>query len=300
MLKDGQIVEQGSHRELLEKDGIFATMWADQISTEEPTLSFQQSDKQEISGYSVEQSTPTKEALPNNDEAIKVDDDEIAPPFEETAGTEAAEPASHEVAKAGDEESIPAPDQPVEPEPVTFTEEPAGTTSEPEANPETASYAAVASTEPAVDAPVVFPVSASEAAAADSPVTFPTSEEPTEVVAFPTAQPQTPGVTFDVSADSTPRSGTPDPSSEPKRKRTASQNFQRFARRVSLVTRKSGSSSSIPVPSPRKEERPSTSKDSDSGRVEAGDSPASSILGDDGKKGKKDRRGLKKRLSMGK
>lgn len=32
VLKDGQIVEQGSHRELLAMDGIFASMWADQIS----------------------------------------------------------------------------------------------------------------------------------------------------------------------------------------------------------------------------------------------------------------------------
>ncbi|KAG2121409.1 P-loop containing nucleoside triphosphate hydrolase protein, partial [Suillus cothurnatus] len=32
VLKDGRIVEQGSHRELLELNGLFASMWADQIS----------------------------------------------------------------------------------------------------------------------------------------------------------------------------------------------------------------------------------------------------------------------------
>ena len=32
MLKVGQIVEQGNHRQLLKLDGVFATMWADQIS----------------------------------------------------------------------------------------------------------------------------------------------------------------------------------------------------------------------------------------------------------------------------
>ncbi|KAG1727623.1 P-loop containing nucleoside triphosphate hydrolase protein [Suillus lakei] len=35
ILKDGQIVEQGSHRELLELNGLFASMWADQISASE-------------------------------------------------------------------------------------------------------------------------------------------------------------------------------------------------------------------------------------------------------------------------
>ncbi|KAG2072290.1 hypothetical protein BDR04DRAFT_1153542 [Suillus decipiens] len=35
VLKDGRIVEQGSHKELLELDGLFASMWADQISASE-------------------------------------------------------------------------------------------------------------------------------------------------------------------------------------------------------------------------------------------------------------------------
>jgi ABC-type transport system involved in Fe-S cluster assembly fused permease/ATPase subunit len=29
VLKDGQIIEQGSHRELLELSGLLASMWAD-------------------------------------------------------------------------------------------------------------------------------------------------------------------------------------------------------------------------------------------------------------------------------
>ncbi|KAJ2937028.1 hypothetical protein H1R20_g54, partial [Candolleomyces eurysporus] len=33
VLKDGQIAEQGTHKELLALDGIFATMWADQVSS---------------------------------------------------------------------------------------------------------------------------------------------------------------------------------------------------------------------------------------------------------------------------
>jgi len=40
VLKDGQIVEQGSHRDLVAQDGIFASMWADQISaSEDPAVS---------------------------------------------------------------------------------------------------------------------------------------------------------------------------------------------------------------------------------------------------------------------
>jgi ATP-binding cassette subfamily B (MDR/TAP) protein 6 len=35
VLKDGRIVEWGSHRELLELNGLFASMWADQISASE-------------------------------------------------------------------------------------------------------------------------------------------------------------------------------------------------------------------------------------------------------------------------
>lgn len=40
MLKDGQIVEQGTHRELLERNGVFATMWADQNSSDEAPMPY--------------------------------------------------------------------------------------------------------------------------------------------------------------------------------------------------------------------------------------------------------------------
>ncbi|EDR09151.1 uncharacterized protein LACBIDRAFT_249450, partial [Laccaria bicolor S238N-H82] len=40
VLKDGHIVEQGTHKELMALDGIFASMWADQVSsTEDPPVS---------------------------------------------------------------------------------------------------------------------------------------------------------------------------------------------------------------------------------------------------------------------
>ena len=38
MLKDGEIIESGSHKSLLAADGVFAAMWAEQVSTENEGL----------------------------------------------------------------------------------------------------------------------------------------------------------------------------------------------------------------------------------------------------------------------
>ncbi len=56
MLKDGQIHEQGSFRELVELNGLFASMWANQVSSSDgPTPSIAEASiKQEISGYAVD------------------------------------------------------------------------------------------------------------------------------------------------------------------------------------------------------------------------------------------------------
>ncbi|PFH52007.1 hypothetical protein AMATHDRAFT_57687 [Amanita thiersii Skay4041] len=55
VLKDGQIVEQGSHKELLARDGIFASMWADQVSSsEDVAASIGGSSKKELTGYTIE------------------------------------------------------------------------------------------------------------------------------------------------------------------------------------------------------------------------------------------------------
>jgi hypothetical protein len=87
------------------------------------------------------------------------------------------------------------------------------------------------------------------------PVTFPTT------VAFPGSgdaefhdtpsiangsRPQSPGVTFEPQSPPS-RNETPDPDAEPKRKRTASQNFQRLGRRISIGTRRAGSALAIPI-----------------------------------------------------
>ncbi len=167
--------------------------------------------------------------------------------------------------------------------------------------PEKKSYADVVAERPSdrkegTDAVVSEAVrDAPRAEASDAPVAFPSYDVDT-TEPFP-APPLSPGVTFDDASTQvpTPRSGTPDPSSEPKRKRTASQNFQKFARRVSLVARRSGSSTSIPVPASKKEgNRDGSATPQAEGSSVRGESPASSIQGDDGKKTKK----TKKRFSL--
>lgn len=313
VLKDGQIVEQGSHSELLEQNGIFATMWADQISTEDPSAS--QSIKQEVPGYSVEPSAPEEpsakettteavEAPVIESEAAEVVADKVVPKEEhESSGTEAAQPEVDAAKPAAD--TAAGLDEPVGPETV---EELAAAAPETEAEAETMTHDAVspevatetpkvassdpiAAEVPADDAPVAFP--------SEGPVAFPGYQDSTEQLA--TSPPQnttpvvSPGVTFDESVQFPARSGTPDQASDPKRKRTASQNFQRFARRVSLVGKKSGSSSSIPIPSPsKKDDLPRTSNE---GSLRGEGSPAASIQGDEGKKSKKDKK-LMKRLSL--
>ncbi|KAF8886925.1 hypothetical protein BD779DRAFT_541083 [Infundibulicybe gibba] len=69
---------------------------------------------------------------------------------------------------------------------------------------------------------------------------------------------------------------TPDPGSEPKRKRISSQNFQRLARRISLSTRRS--SSSI-IPGLKRDSSPRVSTDEGAGT--SNDSPVGSITDKD-------------------
>ncbi|KAL5524042.1 hypothetical protein ACEPAG_8215 [Sanghuangporus baumii] len=289
VLKDGQIVEQGTHRELLEMGGIFAAMWADQIRTEDPQFATNDI-KQEVSGYSVEQRQTDKDTeteAPSTDvpqEAVAV-----AVASEEEASTAVADPVATADGK----------------EPTDNVPEAASTTSA-SATPESAANESAVNhkSEPSTsaDAPVKFPGSESPVAFPSGPVSFPSTDEPESTQ--PDAGTSTPpgGVTFDSSVRGSPRSGTPDPA-DPKRKRTASQNFQRFARKVSLVGRRQSSmASSSAQGSQLKDEsvrKGRESKDEGGERGEASgsvrdDSPAASV-----QERKKMRDRLKKRLSMG-
>ncbi|KAF9038357.1 hypothetical protein BDZ89DRAFT_1100422 [Hymenopellis radicata] len=263
VLKDGQIVEQGSHKELLALDGIFASMWADQVSANEDPVMSSEDMKTEVAPYSVD--------------------------FAESVPLGASTASVHDISGVPAAESS---------EPVLESPEPAVQEEAPEVPPK----------EHSDSVPISFPVSddksevaASTPAATDAPVAFP--ESTSAPVSFPSAAitqipPQSPGVTFDTGANLPSRSGTPDPESEPKRKRISSQNFQRLARRISITTRRQGSVSSI-IPG-LKRESPRASADENSGSVRGEgsvkDSPTPSVTGEGDKKSKK--KDKKKRKSF--
>ena len=280
-------MERGSHRELMEKNGVFAAMWADQIRAEAPQLIDFES-KPEAEGYSVE---PTiKDAAAAQAEQPNPDFEPVPEPV-----------ADEEVGKEGSVSGKGAPSARRAPS-TAETKEPSTR----------ASFAAVAASEPAEDSAVVKDsaegATSSEAPVAfpTGPVSFPTSDEPDELeegqVERQAASPAPAGVTFDDSVRGS-REATPDPS-DPKRKRTASQNFQRFTRRVSLVGRRvvepgwTGSGKDT-----KDDKRGRDTKDdvhanepgeTGSARGE-GESPAASVQ--EGKKPMREK--LKKRLSLG-
>ena len=124
----------------------------------------------------------------------------------------------------------------------------------------------------------------------------PPEDKPTAPLSFPnTGNERQPtdasgGITF---ADSSPpsRTGTPDPDAEPKRKRISSQNLSRFARKISLATRRPTASSSTGDGTPTPQEG-----GSEATPRESFDSPDASIQGDIGSKSKKQDK--KKRKSI--
>lgn len=249
VLKDGQIIERGSHSELLARDGVFAAMWADQIlaSGAPATSIVDQSVKEEVvSGYVVNQIEP---------EAAEV---EVEPPHEHATSdafvdTQETDPTAHISAENTDAPPVPA-------------EEPAVAQPADESGP---------------------PV----------PVEFPTSDStqlPSEVIPSQSGG----GITFEDSANSPPsRTTTPDPEGETKRKRASSQNFQRFARKMSLATRRQGSAI---IPGIKREgSSPQASQDGAgaSSVRNSNDSPAGSVQSDTGKnKDKKDKKEKRKSI----
>jgi ATP-binding cassette subfamily B (MDR/TAP) protein 6 len=289
VLKDGQIVEQGSHRELIARAGVFASMWADQISaSEEPALAIHESSgKEEVLGYVIDE----HDAAP----VIEGRNDHLVAPEADLIDTSEATPKILAV------EDVPVAIVPREVERPTVDLAELETT--PVAFPLT----------PVVDAPE--PLSGVELAFPSSdvthtvaaPVAFPASNDapPQNASSDLVTSPPTPhGVTFDATVNTLPRISTPDPESEPKRKRISSQNFQRLARKISITTRRS--SSSIPhIPGlMKRDSSPRVSADGGSVRGEGNptnDSPSSSIKddADKSKPKKKDKKEKeKKRKSL--
>ncbi|KAJ7594717.1 mitochondrial half-size ABC transporter [Mycena floridula] len=253
VLKNGQIVEQGSHKELLALDGTFAAMWADQVSSaDDAAVSIVTDGKPELSGYSVDEAAPEVSPLA---EDLPVADE--APIGDESQPAVAAEEAPV-VVESPTPVTFPSPVEFLAEEPITF----------PSAD------ATVETGSPVAEEPVGFPVS-------EEPETPQTPVAP-QGVTFETSV-DTPPRT------GTP----PDPDAEPKRKRISSQNFQRLARRISITPRRQGTLVGMIPGLKKSDSSPKASIDEPVGGSGQGstDSPTSSISGDTKlKKSKKDKK----------
>jgi len=304
VLKDGQIVEQGNHSELLAMNGEFAKMWAAQVQGAEDVPSAASLKKEAASGYSVEDSAtkegtePTVEHFVDSPGAV---DAELAQ-MDAEGGHEAAEGISGD-----DAVETPA----VEPG-AEATETPSGTTADEAGAAVSVRSAAEHSQEATAasvggddQAPVAFPSDAADGArpSADSAaaVAFPGSDA-SAPVAFPGGddgasqkamsipeRAQTPqhtqGVTFQ-DAQSLPHSGAASPDPDGKRRRTLStQGIQRFARRLSTSKRADSVSGAPGKPggfmAALRREGTTGSRDDGSSK-DARESPAASVSSDIG------------------
>ncbi|PPQ89526.1 hypothetical protein CVT25_012198 [Psilocybe cyanescens] len=286
VLKDGHVAEQGNFKELLELDGLFASMWADQISSnDDPAVSLIDSTvKKELSGYNVETADRSEEAQTNETVAEVVDE---AIPTDLAASTEEPENSS-QVNLAQTKPDIPIDDI---------------TTSDAQPSQDESNIQPVIHDEQQVAQPIIPTEIASPVPSAA--IAFPTSDSRTNIrrekTPPPISSPPTvsfPAVTFGASVNSPPsRTGTPDPESEPKRKRISSQNFQRLARRISLTTRRGSSSSGIS--GLKRDQSPKVSIDESrsegSGAGPSNESPAASVKGDDKSKLKKEKKEKKEK-----
>lgn len=255
MLKDGHIVEQGNHTELLAKGGSFASMWADQVSSTEDSGSSHK--KETLGGYTVDG---------DYDGGSKVESPEVILPSQTIVDTPEAQlvempvdsdlqlPATVlETAASAEDTSVAFPS--AEPtEEVLQTD----TASAPVAFAGSEEQGPVEF--PAADAPAAVTFPASEAKDEQTPVAFPAGPDtsPAPVAyAFPGSETssqtntpsiggtQSPGVTFQ-NMPGPARAGTPDIDQDGKRRRTLStQGIQRLARRISISGRRQGSSGSI-------------------------------------------------------
>jgi ATP-binding cassette subfamily B (MDR/TAP) protein 6 len=265
----------------MELDGLFASMWADQVSgtDDHPPSVSGTSIKKKVSGYSMGVSgTVEGEAKENMQEVFEpVEESLPTQTFSESDSSRKLATFQHyELAASQLTTSMPpsAQEERVEfPAPVEVPDHHKVTQ--------------------IMEVPVQSPTPTAAPMAA--PITFPSSEvnppvtRRDEPVTLPAP---IPAVTFGASVNSPPsRTGTPDPESEPKRKRISSQNFQRLARRISLTTRRQSSSSSIiPGFNLKRDQSPRVSTDDNGPRAEGSstnDSPAGSLRGDDKGKSKK-------------
>ncbi|KAI0093127.1 hypothetical protein BDY19DRAFT_922216 [Irpex rosettiformis] len=245
VLKDGQIVEQGNHTELLAMGGHFASMWADQVSANEDTSPTDK--KSALAGYSV--------------------DGELAVPDTITAEPLVATPEVHAVEIPADGEvsgpavvattELTSADGTVVDEPIERDERAKTEPSAPVAFPSSGEEAIAF---PTGDAPAAVTAPSSEAKESGVPLAFPSGgrDSPAPAgLAFPGSDSAsvntpsiggTPGVTFQNVPTPARDGASPDLDQDGKRRRTLStQGIQRLARRISISGRRQGSSTSIPA-----------------------------------------------------
>ncbi|QRV96609.1 ABC transporter [Ceratobasidium sp. AG-Ba] len=207
VLHGGEIVESGSHRELVERDGRFAAMWADQISSADDTRSVRDQphdDDAEVPGYAVDApehshdnevhilpvppvDTPDN-FIPTNDGAVGLGPGPVTVPVDQLPPAETSEDLAAKQLALNSE---------VRPD-VSFADAVAGTKTEEPEQVKADEEAPKTEEAPAAAAPLEFPQ-------ADSPppVSFPKADDEASVAgsARPalketTSGGSTPGVTF--------------------------------------------------------------------------------------------------------
>lgn len=265
-------MEQGTHKELVEMNGNFAAMWADQISSADDPAS-------SIAKKSSHRSINT--VSQKNEGAEQVAEDVARP---ESVAADA--PQAYNV----DPSVAPSVRSAAPSVPATQNEEKTST----------APAVAFPTSAPSVD-------DLGSSAAASAPISFPTaSDDRASSIRAQAATPTPGGVTFD---QNTAKSGSPEVTDPESKKRRGTQNFQRIARRISLGSKRpdslsSGGGFAAMIPGLRRDKEPSSSTPSprmsedNLTRAPTVDSPTPSVTGSDSKvKEKKDKKGRKSFLS---
>ena len=258
------MIECGNHAELLALNGTFAEMWSDQVSASDAasTVAKRQS---VVAGYEVEQDAAATQDMAENGDAAEYE-------------------ANHSGVGANIKLAENDADAPVDFPTTDRDQEVEEAPAKPKRDP-------VVEREPSQA--VSFPTTAAFRGSGD------TDSRHTPSIANG-SRPQSPGVTFEPQSPPS-RNETPDPDAEPKRKRTASQNFQRLGRRISIGTRRAGSALSIPIQNIPgfKREGTSTSinKDEPVTDAPATDSPSPSLSDVVKAKMKKDKKEKRKTLT---
>lgn len=251
MLKDGQIVEQGNHAELVAKGGLFASMWADQVSSEDGASSIKSKklEKEPVAGYAVDDAEPAEAQVQESEQQVLAEE-----PLVDTPEAQAAElapttdvlvpevPVAGETATDAPAEETPRPAEKPLSAPIAFPTSDGSTDAVAFPSEEPSEEPHALSTSPPADS------SEGEVRTGTAPVAFafPGSETSSQTGSPALSGAASPGVTFQDAPS--PGRATPDADQDGKRRRTLStQGMQRLARRISISGRRQGSSNSIPT-----------------------------------------------------